>query len=361
MQQEIRFCTSKDGTRIAYAVHGSGPLLVHAAHWLTHLEYDWESPVWRHWRRDLGERFTVVRYDERGSGLSDRNVREQSPDRWLEDLEAVVDHAGLERVTLLGVSGGGPLALRFAAKHPGRVEGLVLYGTYLRGVAARDAQAGRKELDLHVSLIREGWGGANPAFRRFFTSLFIPDAQEEQVRWFDDLQRRSTDGDNAIVLRRVRAEVDVTEVVWRIGAPTLVMHLDEDGVVPFEEGRFVAASVPGARFVPLEGRNHIILENDPAWPRFLSEVESFARKLPNRPETDRSPVRLQKLTDRELETLRQVALGRSNAEIAREMFLSERTVERHLSNIYAKLGLTGKSARAAAAAAYSRLHPDPPR
>ena len=358
MQQEIRFCTSKDGTRIAYAVHGSGPLLVHAAHWLTHLEYDWESPVWRHWRRDLGERFTVVRYDERGSGLSDRNVREQSPDRWLEDLAAVVDHAGLERVTLLGVSGGGPLALRYAAKHPERVEGLVLYGTYLRGVAARSPKAGRKELDLYVSLIREGWGGANPAFRRFFTSLFIPDAKDEQVRWFDDLQRRSTDGDNAIVLRQVRAEIDVTEVAGRIVAPTLVMHLDQDGVVPFEEGRFVAASIPGARFVPLEGRNHIILEGDPAWSRFLGEVEAFAKAPPGRSETDASPV-LPTLTERELETLRRVALGRSNAEIAAEMFLSERTVERHLSNVYAKLGLTGKSARAAAAAAYSRLRSVP--
>jgi len=358
MQQEIRFCTSRDGTRIAYAVHGSGPLLVHAAHWLTHLEYDWESPVWRHWRRDLGERFTVVRYDERGSGLSDRKVREQSPDRWLEDLEAVVEHAGLERITLLGVSGGGPLALRYAARHPEGVNGLILYGTYLRGVVARDREGGGKELDLYVSLIREGWGGANPAFRRFFTSLFIPDAKDEQVRWFDDLQRRSTDGDNAIVLREVRSRIDVTDVAGRIAAPTLVMHLDQDGVVPFDEGRFVAASVPGARFVPLEGRNHIILEDDPAWPRFLSEVEDFVRMVPSRPATDGSPEPLPTLTERELETLHKVALGRSNSEIAGEMFLSERTVERHLSNVYAKLGLTGKSARAAAAAAYSRLDSD---
>lgn len=359
MQQEIRFCTSKDGTRIAYAVHGSGPLLVHAAHWLTHLEYDWESPVWRHWRRDLGERFTVVRYDERGSGLSDRNVREQSPDRWLEDLEAVVDHAGLESITLLGVSGGGPLALSYGAKHPGRVKGLILYGTYLKGHAARGPETGRKKLDLYISLIRGGWGGANPAFRRFFTSLFIPDAKDDQVRWFDDLQRRSTDGDNAIVVEEVRAEVDVTDVAGQIVAPTLVMHLDQDGVVPFDEGRFVAASIPGARFVPLEGRNHVILEDDPAWPRFLTEVEDFARTARGGTETDSSPVPLPTLTERELETLRKVALGRSNAEIAGEMFLSERTVERHLSNLYAKLGLTGKSARAAAAAAYSRLRSDP--
>jgi pimeloyl-ACP methyl ester carboxylesterase/DNA-binding CsgD family transcriptional regulator len=356
MRQEIHFCTSADGTRIAYGVHGSGPVLVHAAHWLTHLEYDWESPVWRHWRRDLGERFTVIRYDERGSGLSDRNVREQSTERWLEDLEAVVNHARAESFSLLGVSAGGHLAIRYAAKHPQRVQSLIVYGAYLRGVARRNSEHGHKQVDLYVSLIREGWGGTKPAFRRFFTNLFIPEARAEQVRWFDELQLRSTDAANAIVLRRVRSEIDVTQEARAVRVPTLVMHLYEDGVVPFDEGRLVAATIDGARFVPLQGRNHIILEEDHAWSTFLIEVESFVASTDGGPDgKDSGPMALGALSSRELEVLRSVAEGRSNSEIAKAMFLSERTVERHLSNIYVKLGVTGKAARAASAAAYSRL------
>ena len=356
MQQEIRFCTSADGTRIAFGIHGSGPVLVHAAHWLTHLEYDWESPVWRHWRRDLGERFTIVRYDERGSGLSDRNVRRQSTARWLEDLEAVVENAQVETFSLLGVSAGGPLAILYAAKHPHRVQSLTLYGAYLRGVARRDPERGRQQVDLYTSLIRQGWGGTNPAFRRFFTNLFIPDARPEQVRWFDELQLRSTDAANAILLRQVRSQIDVLREARTIRVPTLVMHLDEDGVVPFDEGRLVAATIDVARFVPLRGRNHIILEEDHAWSQFLAELERFVASSERETEDDHAgPSALAALSSRELEVVREIAAGHSNADIARAMFLSERTVERHLSNIYVKLGVAGKGARAATAAAYSRF------
>ncbi|MGH2734979.1 MAG: alpha/beta fold hydrolase [Actinomycetota bacterium] len=348
MQQRIRFTTSFDGATLAYATHGSGPPLVKAAQWFTHLEFDWESPIWRHWLEDLGRNFTVLRYDERGCGLSDREPGDLSVDTWVKDLEAVTDAAGFERFALLGISGGGPVAISYAVRHAERVSQLVLYGSYLRGRAFR-GDAARAKADVLSSLIKVGWGGTNPAFRRVFTNLFVPDATEEQVRWFDEMQVRSTSAENAIAIRGTRDHIDVTEEARLIRVPTLVLQADEDAMVPFEEGRLVASTIPNARFVPLEGRNHILLADEPAWPVFLSEVLSFVG-AESQPGAD-----LDSLTSRELEVLRLVAAGLSNAAIGREMFLSERTVERHLSNIYTKLGLTGKAARAAGAALVSRL------
>lgn len=197
MDQRIRFCASRDGVRIAYAVHGKGPPLVRTATWLTHLEFDWESPVWRHWLTELGATHAVVRYDERGCGLSDRDVGDLSLDAWTGDLEAVTEAAGFQRFALLGISQGGPVAIAFAARHPDRVSHLILYGTYARGRNRRDPTSEqREEADTLASLAKIGWGRANPAFRRVFTNLFIPEATEEQMRWFDDLQRTSTSGDS---------------------------------------------------------------------------------------------------------------------------------------------------------------------
>lgn len=353
MKQVIRFCTSKDGTRIAYAIHGSGPPLVRTAHWLTHLEYDWESPLWRHWLEGLGRDHTVIRYDDRGCGLSDRDVEDMSLDARAGDLEAVVESVSVQRFALLGVSGGGPPAIRYTVSHPDRVSHLILYGTYARGRHARPMRSDDEErAELLISMIKVGWGGENPAFRRVFSTLFVPDASEEQMRWFDEAQRRSTSADNAIRLRRSREDVDVTEDARRVQTPTLVMHAREDAMVPFDEGRHLAALIPGARFVPLEGRNHILLGGEPAWTRFLAELEAFVG--PGMP-TDKAPGdRLAPLTRREMNMLRLVSEGLSNHEIAAQTFLSERTVERHLSNIYTKLGLSGKAARAGAAALYSK-------
>jgi predicted ATPase/DNA-binding SARP family transcriptional activator/pimeloyl-ACP methyl ester carboxylesterase/Tfp pilus assembly protein PilF len=282
IQQEIQFYESRDGTRIAYATVGEGPVLVKAANWLSHLEFDWESPVWRHWLRALSAHHTLVRYDERGSGLSDWDVDELSIDVFVEDLEAVVEAMGLERFALLGLSQGGPVAIAYAVKHPGKVSHLILYGTYARGRFNRSDSP--QELELGETILRMmeiGWGQDNPAFRQFFTSLFMPDATAEQMHWFNDLQKASTSAENAVLLEYSFFHIDVSKLVPQLKVPTLVLHATEDGIVPFEEGRHLAALLPNASMVPLESRNHILLDDEPAWERFIQEVYRFLEVGPN--------------------------------------------------------------------------------
>jgi pimeloyl-ACP methyl ester carboxylesterase/DNA-binding CsgD family transcriptional regulator len=350
VEQQIRFCTTTDGVRIAYARYGQGPPLVKAANWFTHLQHDWQSPVWRHWLVELGRTHTVVRYDERGCGLSDRDTFEYSPETWLAELEAVVDDAGLERFALLGISQGGALATAYTARHPERVSHLVLYGAYALGMLKRAATADeREEAALRLSLMRVGWGRADPVFRRVFTTQFVPGGTDAQLAWFDELQRLSTTPENAAGIQRARYEIDVTELARRVTAPTLILHLRDDAVVPFDQGRLLATLVPGATFVPLEGRNHILLSTEPAWPAFLAAVRRFLGA--GEPIVVRG---VEELSRRECDVLELVADGCSNDEIACRLFLSVRTVERHLSNVYAKLGVSGKAARAAAAARFSQ-------
>ena len=349
MRTEVSFATSADGTRIAWSRHGSGPPLVRVGTWLTHLDFDWSSPVWSHWLEELGRRFTVVRYDDRGSGLSDRAPTDYSLTAWLADLEAVVAAAGLGSFTLLGMSQGGAIAVEYARSYPERVSSLVLWGAYGRGVLSRAGSAeDLEERDVRSRMIKIGWGRADPAFRRVFTSSFIPGASEEQMRWFDELQRRSMSADAALASSRARAMLDVTSAAGAVTIRTLVLHADGDRAVPFEEGRRLAGLIPGARFVPLHSRNHILLADEPAWPEFLTEVTAFVGRV-------RASGAPTVLTSREVDVLRLVANGCSNEEIASHLWLSTRTVERHLSNTYSKLGLAGKSARAAAAARLAEL------
>lgn len=348
--QAIRFCTAPDGASLAYATHGSGPPLVRAATWLTHLEYDWESPVWRHWLTELGAGRTMVRYDERGCGLSDRKVDGIGFETWVDDLERVIDAAGVEQCALLGISQGGAIAIAYAARHPERVSHLVLYGTSARGRRLRGPEA-VAQADLLLEVIRQGWDHPSPAFRRAFTMLFLPDGDPEQMAWFDELQTRSSDAATAVALRKARDGVDVTDLLDQVRAPTLILHARDDACVPFSEGRRLAGMMPGARFVPLESRNHILLEDEPAWPVFLAEVDAFLGTQRTAAEPDPETAGL---SAREAEVLALVASGASNEEIAAQLVMSVRTVERHLTNIYAKLGLSGKAARAGAAARFAR-------
>lgn len=320
------------------------------ATWLTHLQYDWDSPLWHHWLDALADGRTLLRYDERGSGVSDRDVTRFSVDAWVEDLEAVVDAAGLARFSLLGLSNGGAVAIAYAVRHPERVSHLVLCGGLARGRLRRDPSSrARSEAEAMLSLIRIGWGQANPAFRRIFTTLFVPGATHTQMTWFDEMQRISAAPETAALMRLAREEVDVTDLLSQVRTPTLVMHAQDDAAVPFEQGRELAYAIPDARFVPLEGRNHILLADEPAWAVFLRELNSFLPTLPRDDTTD------DVLTPRETEILRCVAAGMTNQQIADELFVSVRTVERHMGNMYEKLGLRGKSGRAAIAARAASL------
>jgi pimeloyl-ACP methyl ester carboxylesterase/DNA-binding CsgD family transcriptional regulator len=351
LRHETRFCTSFDGVCLAYAIDGEGPPLVKASNWMTHLEYERQSPVWRHWIRELSRRHTLVRYDERGCGLSDRHFAgTPTLEHYVADLAAVVDAAGFERFAVLGMSGGGPTAIEYAAANPERVSRLVLYGTWARG---RDLRGDDEADQARVlgELIRVGWGGSVPAFRQVFSSIYIPSAGEEQKRWYDELQQVSSTGEMAARLWSSRGGFDITETARRVRQPALVLHARRDGAVPYEEGRRLAAILPDARFVTLESDNHVLQEGEPAWGAFLSEVGAF---LGDAPGTRVAPVDLGDLSEREREVLELVAAGMSNEQIAVKLFLSPRTVERHLSNVYAKLRLSGKSARAAAAARFSR-------
>lgn len=276
VDQQIRFCTSDDGTRIAYATSGEGPVLVKAANWMTHLDYDWESPVWRHWLGELSNGRRLVRYDERGCGLSDREVDRFTFDAWVDDLELVVDALGLERFPLLGLSQGGAVAIAYAVRHPERVSRLVLCGAYGRGRLVRaTTDRDRQEAALHLELARIGWGSDDPAFRQVFTSQFMPDGTLEQWEAFNELQRRTTSPENAVRFMEVFANIDVTGIAPQVSCPTLILHSRSEVRVPLEMARELATLIPGSRLIPLPSRNHILGADEPGWDAFLYELDRF--------------------------------------------------------------------------------------
>jgi pimeloyl-ACP methyl ester carboxylesterase/DNA-binding winged helix-turn-helix (wHTH) protein len=281
--QQIRFCRAHDGVRIAYATSGdvNGPALVKPANWLTHLDYDCNSPVWRHWVLELGRGNRLIRYDERGCGLSDHSAGKLSFDAWVDDLEAVVDAEGLDRVSLLGISQGCAVAIAYAARHPERVDKLVLYGGYAVGRNYRNTTPQQEiEASLLRNLVRVGWGRDNPAFRQVFGTLFVPEGTPEQWQWFNDLAR-TLPMENALSIMEITHDIDVRPLAATIDKPALVLHSIGDAMIPFENGRMLAALIPGARFVPLESRNHVLLEHEPAWTRFLQETRAFLGTIPS--------------------------------------------------------------------------------
>jgi len=275
MEQEIKFCKTADGVRIAYATVGEGRPLVKAANWLSHLEFDWDSPIWRHMLAEFARDHAFIRYDERGNGLSDWDVPDLSFEAFVTDLEAVVDAAGLDRFPLLGISQGGAVAIDYAVRHPEKVSHLILYGAYAQGWARRGSPDEIEQRRAQVTLVRLGWGKDNPAFRQLWTTLYAPDATPQQAQSFNDLQRVSTSPENAVKLMNEFADIDVLHLLPQVTVPTLVLHCRDESGVPFEQGRLIAASIPGARFVPLNGRNHLLLEGDASWPNFVKEVRRF--------------------------------------------------------------------------------------
>jgi pimeloyl-ACP methyl ester carboxylesterase/tRNA A-37 threonylcarbamoyl transferase component Bud32 len=290
--QQIRFCRSSDGVRLAYAAVGSGPPLVKAANWLNHLEFDWNSPVMRPWLVELSRYHTLIRYDERGCGLSDWDVADFSLEAWVHDLETVVDAYGVERFPLLGISQGGPIAITYAHRHPERVSQLILYGSYSRGRRHWvETEQERSELDLMIEMVRVGWGKDHPAFRQVFTTLFVPDGTPEQFRWMNELQRVSTSPENAVRLLTAFHELDAKQAAMHLDVPTLVLHATGDLRVPFREGERLARLIPRARFVPLESRNHLLLGHEPAFPTFIAAIHEFLEVKPTAvPRPDRTRV-----------------------------------------------------------------------
>lgn len=336
LHQNLRFCTAGDGTRIAIAAIGAGPPLLRAAHWLSHVEHDLKSPVWRPWLTELARDHQYIRYDQRGCGLSDSTVADFSLDAWVGDLETVVDCLGLRRFPLIGMSQGGAVAIAYAVRHPEQVSHLVLHGAYARGALQRaTSDAERLEAETLVNLIRLGWGRDNAAFRQVFTNQFIPDGTPAQHQWWNELERLTASPENAARTLDAFHRVDVTGLARQLQVDTLVLHARGDARVPFDEGVRLAALIPGARFVPLESDNHVLLDTEPAWPQFLSELRGFLGPAPS----DALRESAAALTAAEREVLRLVAQGLDNLSIARQLKKSEKTVRNQVSSIFDKLGV----------------------
>ena len=334
----IRFVTTNDNVRLAWTVSGDGPALVKAANWLTHLEYDRQSPVWRHWIDFFSRHFRYYRYDERGLGLSDHNCKDLNVANWAPDLETVVNAARPEKpLVLLGISQGCGAAMQYAVNHPDDVSHLVIYGGYLRGWGRRTAEERRRRQAV-ADLAELGWGKADPGFRRLYTSMFLPEGSEEQLAWFDELCGKSTSPAKAAELMREQGQADFSEVPARVRVPTLVMHCRDDKVVPFSEGMDIASGIEGAEFLQLDSKNHILLEGEPEWERFREAVLEFTGRPAGSEDPSFAP-----LSDREREVFSKVAEGLSNAEISSALFISEKTVKNHITNIFGKLGVKTRS------------------
>jgi pimeloyl-ACP methyl ester carboxylesterase/DNA-binding CsgD family transcriptional regulator len=338
--QKIRFCSTADGVSIAYGVGGTGRAFVKTPNWLNHLELDVESPVWRAWIARMCRQYTLVRYDARGCGLSDREARVGSFATHQLDLEAVVDAAGLKKFVLFGASQGAAIAIEYAARHPHRVSHLVLSGAYLRGALKREAAPKVvEEAQTMLKIVELGWGRENSAFRQVFASQFIPDSSLEQLRAFDEIQRRTIEPEAAAKLLASFYDIDVSALAAEVVCPTLVLHAREDARIPFEQGRLVASAIRGAEFVSLESRNHILLDHQPAWRQFFDEVDRFLHRHGGA----EAASSLSELTPSEVRVLDLVAAGLNNGQIATKLGIQPKTVRNHINHIFDKLDLPDRS------------------
>jgi pimeloyl-ACP methyl ester carboxylesterase/DNA-binding CsgD family transcriptional regulator len=337
VNQQIRFCKSFDGTRIAYAITGQGPPLVKAPHWLTELEYEFQSPLWRPWIESLSADHTLLRMDERACGLSDRDVADISFEAWVRDLEAVVDAAGFEKFALLGHSQGAPISVEYAVRHPERVTQLVLLGSYALGWMKRGLPPERMaELEAQLKLVEAGWGREDASYRQMFAMQFAPGATMEQINSLSEMQRRSASPENAGRIIRTFFNIDVRQRAALVSSPTLLLHGRGDRRAPFEQGRLLAGLIPGARLVPLDSENHILLPQEPAFQQFFEELRTFV------PAPGRKAKAFENLTAREAEILERIAQGLDNAQIAAHLDMSEKTVRNHITHIFDKLGVENR-------------------
>jgi pimeloyl-ACP methyl ester carboxylesterase/DNA-binding CsgD family transcriptional regulator len=341
--QTIRFCQSSDGVRIAYATCGSGQTLIRVGPWFTHVELDWTSPIWRPWLQLLAHNHTLIQYDFRGHGLSDRHAFDVAFERHVDDLAAVISSTRTRHCALVGIAGGCAIAIAYAVLWPDRVSRLVLFGGFSRGSIARSKTAEEADAARTVLRVMElGGTQQDPAFRQLFTAQSIPDATPDQTRAFSDLMQAAGGTKTGVSVLRALYEVDVRALASKVRCPTLVLHPTNNFRVPHEEGRSLAALIPQARFVPLNSRNAFLLEQESAWRVFESELQTF---MSDRGSTS-GPVQgldVEELTPREREVLELIAQGVDNGRIANDLRISEKTVRNYVSAVIEKLGFHSRS------------------
>ncbi|WP_426700111.1 alpha/beta fold hydrolase [Rhodanobacter sp. Col0626] len=341
MKQRIRYVLADDQTQLAWAEMGQGPTLVKTATWLTHLQYDLESPIWSHWTRFISDNFRYVRYDERGCGMSDWRSDDLSLARWIGDLESVVAAADIDRpFALLGMSQGAATAIGYAVRYPQRVSHLILYGGYAVGANLGDDAQRREFYHAVMEVVVMGWGSSNPSFRQLFTSRFVPQGSHEQVAWFNELCRQTTSPTHARALLEARGNVDVRDLLEQVRVPTLILHSSHDQIAPVSQGRLLASRILGATFVQLDSPNHVLLEHEPAWQKFQDAVLEFTggHRGAGAPTTGAAT-----LTERERTTLGLLCEGHSNAQIAWHLGISEKTVRNHVTSLYRKIGVRSRA------------------
>jgi pimeloyl-ACP methyl ester carboxylesterase/DNA-binding CsgD family transcriptional regulator len=344
MEQRIAFVRSKDQTNIAYALSGEGPPLVRAGTWLTHVQHDWDSPIWAHWLRFMSARHTLVRYDPRGCGLSQSDVDNITFEDWVDDLEAVVDELGLETFPLFGMSQGAAVAVEYSIRHPQRVSQLILYAPFVTGWRGVES-AGAQLWSTLEQLVLAGWGDANMAFPAMFAHLFLPESPLETRNWYAELQRKSASREVAGRFMKILAEMHVFSHLKRVTRPALVIQLAREQVIDPQTVVGIAGEIRGSEFVSIDSSNHILLEDEPGWEQFkavfMRLVPGVAARVSSATTAD--PHALEQLSKREREILERIARGLSNQQIADGLFISEKTVRNHVTSIFDKLGVSSRA------------------